>query len=58
MVAPDLEATVAALREHGFETRSGRPHWGVPRVHATAPGGHRVELMAAPPGPSDANPAS
>jgi catechol 2,3-dioxygenase-like lactoylglutathione lyase family enzyme len=50
VVAPDLEATVERLREHGFETRPGRQHWGVPRAHAVAPGGHRVELMAAPPG--------
>jgi catechol 2,3-dioxygenase-like lactoylglutathione lyase family enzyme len=49
VVTPDLDATVERLREHGFETRPGRQHWGVPRVHATAPGGHRVELMAAPP---------
>ena len=26
-----------------------REHWGSPRAHAVAPGGHRVELMAAPP---------
>jgi predicted enzyme related to lactoylglutathione lyase len=49
VVAPDFDATVARLREHGFETRPGREHWGVPRAHAIAPGGHRVELMAAPP---------
>ena len=50
LVAPDFDATVTRLREHGFETRPGRQHWGAPRVHAIAPGGHRVELMAAPPG--------
>jgi catechol 2,3-dioxygenase-like lactoylglutathione lyase family enzyme len=50
VVTPDLEATTKRLRERGFETRPGRPHWGAPRVHAIAPGGHRVELMAAPPG--------
>lgn len=49
VVAPDLERTVAALRERGFEVRPGREHWGAPRVHTIAPGGHRVELMAAPP---------
>jgi catechol 2,3-dioxygenase-like lactoylglutathione lyase family enzyme len=51
VVTADLEATVARLGEHGFETTPGRPHWGVPRAHAIAPGGHRVELMAAPPTP-------
>lgn len=50
VVTPDLDATVERLHEHGFETRPGRKHWGVPRVHAVAPGGHRVELMASPPG--------
>ena len=49
VVAPDFEATLTRLRKHGFETRRGRPHWGAPRAHAIAPGGHRVELMATPP---------
>ncbi len=49
VVVPDFEATLARLHERGFETRTGREHWGAPRAHAVAPGGHRVELMAAPP---------
>jgi hypothetical protein len=49
VVAPDFEATLARLRDHGFETRPGREHWGEPRAHTIAPGGHRVELMSAPP---------
>ena len=49
VVAPDFEGTLARLSEHGFETTPGREHWGSPRAHAVAPGGHRVELMAAPP---------
>jgi hypothetical protein len=49
VVVPNFDATVTRLREHGFETRSGREHWDAPRAHAVAPGGHRVELMAAPP---------
>ena len=48
---PDFEATVARLREHGFEVEPKREHWGQPRALAIAPGGHRVELMAAPPQP-------
>jgi catechol 2,3-dioxygenase-like lactoylglutathione lyase family enzyme len=52
VVTPDLDAAVSRLRQHGFETRPGREHWGAPRVHAIAPGGHRVELMASPPQPS------
>lgn len=50
VVAPDFEATVARLREHGFEVEPGGEHWDAARAHAIAPGGHRVELMAAPPG--------
>ncbi len=50
VVTPDFEATVARLREHGFEVVTRRAHWGAPRAHAIAPGGHRVELMAAAPG--------
>jgi catechol 2,3-dioxygenase-like lactoylglutathione lyase family enzyme len=49
VVTPGFEATLARLREHGFETELRREHWGSPRALAIAPGGHRVELMAAPP---------
>jgi catechol 2,3-dioxygenase-like lactoylglutathione lyase family enzyme len=49
LIVPDFEATLARLHERGFETRPGRAHWGSPRAHAIAPGGHRVELMASPP---------
>ena len=52
LVVPDFEATLERLRERGFETRPGREHWGAPRAHAIAPGGHRVELMKAPPSPA------
>ncbi len=52
VVTPDFEATLARLRDQGFETRPGRQHWGEPRAHAIAPGGHRVELMSAPPSPA------
>lgn len=57
VVAPDFEATVARLRERGFEVELKREHWGVPRALAIAPGGHRVELMAAPPAPRTYNPS-
>jgi catechol 2,3-dioxygenase-like lactoylglutathione lyase family enzyme len=49
VVAPRFEETAAALAEHGFELRPKRRHWGAARAEAIAPGGHRVELMAAPP---------
>ncbi|HEX6782543.1 MAG TPA: VOC family protein [Solirubrobacterales bacterium] len=51
VVARDFEATVARLRERGFAVEPKREHWGQPRAMAIAPGGHRVELMAAPPEP-------
>lgn len=52
VIVPDFDGTVARLREHGFEVEPKRQHWGVPRALAIVPGGHRVELMAAPP-PAD-----
>lgn len=51
VVVPDFDAAVERLREHGFEVEPKREHWGEPRALAIAPGGHRVELMAAPPRP-------
>jgi catechol 2,3-dioxygenase-like lactoylglutathione lyase family enzyme len=51
VVAPDFDATVARLRDAGFSVEPKREHWRVPRALAIAPGGHRVELMAAPPAP-------
>jgi catechol 2,3-dioxygenase-like lactoylglutathione lyase family enzyme len=49
VVAPDFEAAVERLREHGFEVKPRRPHWGAPRAVAMAPGGRRIELMESPP---------
>jgi catechol 2,3-dioxygenase-like lactoylglutathione lyase family enzyme len=49
LVVADFEATLERLREHGFEPWPGREHWGAARFHLLAPGGHRVELMAAAP---------
>jgi hypothetical protein len=51
VIAPEFETTVARLREHGFDVEPRGEHWGAPRAHTIAPGGHRVELMAAPPQP-------
>lgn len=51
VVVDDFDGTVARVREAGFEVEPKREHWGVPRALAIAPGGHRVELMAAPPAP-------
>jgi catechol 2,3-dioxygenase-like lactoylglutathione lyase family enzyme len=52
VVAGDFQATLERLREAGFEVSEARELWGERRAFATAPGGHLVELMAAPPAPS------
>ena len=49
IVAADFESTFNALNEHGFEVERRREHWGAPRALVIAPGGQRVELMAASP---------
>jgi catechol 2,3-dioxygenase-like lactoylglutathione lyase family enzyme len=49
VVAPDFQAACDRLREAGFEVEEARELWGERRAFATAPGGHLVELMAAPP---------
>jgi len=51
-VAPDFEANVAALEAAGFQVDEHQQLWGEKRSFIQAPGGHRVELMAAPPEPS------
>jgi catechol 2,3-dioxygenase-like lactoylglutathione lyase family enzyme len=50
VVVAEFERTFETLREAGFEVERRREHWGAPRVKVVAPGGHRVELMAAAPG--------
>jgi Glyoxalase/Bleomycin resistance protein/Dioxygenase superfamily len=49
VVVEDFEATFAALEAAGHEPERHQELWGEPRAFATMPGGHRVELMAAPP---------
>lgn len=48
----DFEATFEALQRAGHQPERHRELWGQPRAFVTTPGGHRVELMAAPPSPS------
>jgi Glyoxalase/Bleomycin resistance protein/Dioxygenase superfamily len=50
VVVPDFAAATERLEESGFEIAPKRERWGSPRAEAIAPGGHRVELMASPPG--------
>jgi catechol 2,3-dioxygenase-like lactoylglutathione lyase family enzyme len=52
VVAADYDATMAALRDAGFEPDPRREHWGAPRAFVRDPSGARVEVMAAPPPPS------
>jgi hypothetical protein len=50
VVVADFDGTVGRLRAAGFEVAPGREHWGAARAKTVGPGGHTVELMAAPPG--------
>jgi catechol 2,3-dioxygenase-like lactoylglutathione lyase family enzyme len=50
IVVPDFDRTLERLEESGFEVRPKRERWGSKRADATAPSGHRVELMEHPPG--------
>jgi hypothetical protein len=49
VVVNDHPATVQALRDAGHQVEDARELWGAPRAFAIGPGGHRVELMGAPP---------
>ncbi|MEZ5076109.1 MAG: hypothetical protein R2725_01565 [Solirubrobacterales bacterium] len=49
VVVPDFEATVERLAARSFAVERRRAHWGSPRALVLAPGGHRIELMQAPP---------
>ena len=50
VVAPNFADTLERLEESGFEVAPKRERWGSARAEAIAPGGHRIELMASPPG--------
>jgi catechol 2,3-dioxygenase-like lactoylglutathione lyase family enzyme len=47
----DYDATVARLREAGFDFRPDDPFWGAERGFVRTPAGHRVEVMGGPPPP-------
>lgn len=49
VVVTDHAEAKERLRGAGFEVEDTRQLWGADRAFAIAPGGHRVELMAAPP---------
>ena len=52
VVVEEFEATIARVADAGHEVEETRDLWGARRAFAVGPGGHRVELMAAPPAPS------
>jgi len=52
VVVSDHAEAKQRLRDAGFEVEDTRQLWGADRAFAVAPGGHRVELMAAPPPPA------
>jgi hypothetical protein len=49
VVVPDHAEAKQRLRDADFPVEEARELWGADRACAIAPGGHRVELMAAPP---------
>jgi hypothetical protein len=49
VVASDFDQSVGRLRDAGFDLEPTDALWGKQRAFAIMPGGHRVELMAAPP---------
>ena len=51
ILADDYDATVAAVRDAGFDFRPDEELWGVPRGFVRTPTGHRVEIMSGPPPP-------
>jgi catechol 2,3-dioxygenase-like lactoylglutathione lyase family enzyme len=51
-VVDPLEPALERLAGLGFEAADRHRHWGARRVFVATPGGHRIELMEAPPAPS------
>ena len=49
VVVDDWEGVIARLRAAGHEVEEHERYWGAARAFTHAPGGHLVELMAAPP---------
>lgn len=49
LVDAALDATVERLTAAGHEVVERNRYWGARRVFTRSPGGHRVELMSAPP---------
>jgi catechol 2,3-dioxygenase-like lactoylglutathione lyase family enzyme len=54
VVVQDFDETVGRLERAGFEVSRRSRYWGAARAKVNTPGGHLVELMAAPPPPGRA----
>ena len=50
VVLDDYEGVIDSARQHGYEVDPRSEHWGSPRAFLRDPAGHRVEVMAFPPG--------
>jgi catechol 2,3-dioxygenase-like lactoylglutathione lyase family enzyme len=50
VVVEDYERVLETLRDAGHSPQPRAEHWGSPRAFVRDPAGHRVELMAFPPG--------
>jgi len=51
VLVDDYDAATARLADAGFDFEPDEPFWGAARGFVRTPGGHRVEVMAAPPPP-------
>lgn len=49
IVEGDYDQALDRLHAAGFAPEPRQEHWGQPRCFVAAPGGHRVEIVAAPP---------
>jgi len=49
--SPGTNGTLERLAASGFAVREGSNAWNAPRVFATDPAGHRIEVMSKPPHP-------
>jgi catechol 2,3-dioxygenase-like lactoylglutathione lyase family enzyme len=49
VMAPAFDATIALLEHAGHAVEPRARHWGAARAYVRSPGGHLVEVMAAPP---------
>ena len=50
LVDGNIDETVARIIDAGYELLERERYWGSRRIFTRCPAGHRVELMAAPPG--------